>query len=100
MALSRRQFVQTVGIGAGAALTTSVWGRGREHSIWSAIEPNLEVLGREVLERPPLRIDHLNVDENPLDTRLELWLLRVDGRDRHEREAGCERAGDAHAAIL
>ena len=49
MALSRRQFVQTVGIGAGAALTTSVWGRGREHSIWSAIEPNLEAVGSNVI---------------------------------------------------
>ena len=39
MALSRRKFVQTVGIGAGAALTSSVWGRGRENSVWSAFEP-------------------------------------------------------------
>ena len=30
MALSRRQFVQTAGLGAGAALTANVWGRGRE----------------------------------------------------------------------
>jgi len=51
MALSRRQFVQTVGIGAGAALTTSVWGRGREHSIWSAIEPDLEAVGSGVISR-------------------------------------------------
>jgi histidinol-phosphate aminotransferase len=49
MALSRRQFVQTVGIGAGAALTGSVWGRGRENSIWSAIEPNLEAVGPGVI---------------------------------------------------
>ena len=41
MALSRRQFVQTAGIGAGAALTGSVWGRGRENSVWSAFEPDL-----------------------------------------------------------
>jgi histidinol-phosphate aminotransferase len=49
MAFSRRQFVQTVGIGAGAALTSSVWGRGRENSIWSAIEPTLEAVGPGVI---------------------------------------------------
>jgi histidinol-phosphate aminotransferase len=49
MALSRRQFVQTVGIGAGAALTSSVWGRGRENSIWSAFEPDLEAVGPGVI---------------------------------------------------
>ena len=49
MAFSRRQFVQTVGIGAGAALTSSVWGRGREHSLWSAFEPDLEAVGPGVI---------------------------------------------------
>ena len=49
MALSRRQFVQTVGIGAGAALTSSVWGRGREHSVWSAFEPELQAVERGVI---------------------------------------------------
>jgi histidinol-phosphate aminotransferase len=49
MALSRRHFVQTVGIGAGAALTSSVWGRGREHSVWSAFEPSLEAVERGVI---------------------------------------------------
>ena len=49
MALSRRHFVQTVGIGAGAALTTSVWSRGREHSVWSAFEPTLEAVERGVI---------------------------------------------------
>ena len=49
MALSRRQFVQTVGIGAGAALTSSVWGRGREHSVWSAFEPDLQAVERGVI---------------------------------------------------
>ena len=32
MALTRRRFVQTAGIGAGAALTSNVWGRGRENA--------------------------------------------------------------------
>jgi histidinol-phosphate aminotransferase len=49
MALSRRKFVQTVGIGAGAALTSSVWGRGRENSVWSAIEPDLQAVDRGVI---------------------------------------------------
>jgi len=49
MALSRRQFVQTAGLGAGAALTSSIWGRGRENSIWSAIEPDLQAVERGVI---------------------------------------------------
>jgi histidinol-phosphate aminotransferase len=49
MALSRRQFVQTAGLGAGAALTANVWGRGRENSIWSAIEPDLQAVERNVI---------------------------------------------------
>src|SRR3954453_6150763 len=49
MALSRRQFVQTAGLGAGAALTADVWGRGRENSIWSAIEPDLQAVERGVI---------------------------------------------------
>src|SRR5262245_44996809 len=49
MALSRRQFVQTAGLGAGAALTSSIWGRGRENSIWSAIEPDLQAVERNVI---------------------------------------------------
>ena len=49
MALSRRHFVQTVGIGAGAALTSSVWGRGRENSVWSAFEPDLQAVERGVI---------------------------------------------------
>ena len=44
MALTRRQFVQTVGIGAGAALTAQIWGRGRENSVWSAFEPDLQAV--------------------------------------------------------
>jgi len=49
MALSRRQFVQTAGLGAGAALTSNIWGRGRENSIWSAFEPNLQAVERGVI---------------------------------------------------
>ncbi len=47
--ISRRRFVQTVGIGAGAALTSNVWGRGRENSLWSAIEPDLQAVERGVI---------------------------------------------------
>jgi histidinol-phosphate aminotransferase len=49
MALSRRQFVRTAGLGAGVALTSSVWGRGRENSIWSAFEPDLYAVERGVV---------------------------------------------------
>jgi len=49
MALSRRQFVQTAGIGAGAALASSVWGRGRENSVWSAFEAELQAVDRGVI---------------------------------------------------
>jgi histidinol-phosphate aminotransferase len=49
MALSRRRFVSQVGIGAGAALTSSIWARGRENSVWSAFEPTLEAVERGVV---------------------------------------------------
>ena len=52
MTLSRRKFVQTATIGGGAALATmsgSIWGRGRENSIWSAIEPDLQAVERGVI---------------------------------------------------
>jgi histidinol-phosphate aminotransferase len=49
MALSRRQFVQTAGLGAGAAFASNIWGRGRENSIWSAIEPELQAVERNVI---------------------------------------------------
>jgi histidinol-phosphate aminotransferase len=49
MALSRRQFVQTAGIGAGAALTSTVWGRGRENSVWSAFEAELQAVEKGVI---------------------------------------------------
>ena len=39
MALTRRRFVRTAGIGAAGALTGSwIGARGREHSVWSAFE--------------------------------------------------------------
>lgn len=42
MALTRRDFVQTVGIGAAGALTSSwIGARGRENALWSAVEPAL-----------------------------------------------------------
>src|SRR5260221_1296118 len=49
MALSRRQFVQTAGLGAGAALTSTVWGRGGENTVWSAFEPDLQAVDRGVI---------------------------------------------------
>jgi histidinol-phosphate aminotransferase len=47
--LSRRRFVQTVGVGAGAALSSNIWGRGRENSIWSGLEPDLQAVERGVV---------------------------------------------------
>src|SRR5438067_2260747 len=49
MTLSRRHFVQTAGIGAGVALTSNIWGRGRENSLWDALEPNLQAVERGVV---------------------------------------------------
>src|SRR5436305_8580632 len=49
MTLSRRKFVQTVGIGAGAARTSNGWGRGRENRVWSAFEPDLQAVDRGVI---------------------------------------------------
>jgi len=45
MALTRRNFVQTVGLGTAGALTASFIGsRGRENFIWSALEPTLHAV--------------------------------------------------------
>jgi histidinol-phosphate aminotransferase len=45
MALTRRNFVRNVGIGAAGALTSSFIGaRGRENFIWQAIEPSLHAV--------------------------------------------------------
>ena len=55
MALSRRGFVQTVGIGAAAAW---VGARGRENSIWSAFEPTLQAVEPGTIV--------LSSNENPL----------------------------------
>jgi histidinol-phosphate aminotransferase len=55
MALSRRGFVQTVGVGAAAAW---IGARGRENSIWSAFEPTLQAV------EPGMIV--LSSNENPL----------------------------------
>src|SRR3954465_2912163 len=49
MAITRRTFVQTAAIGAGAALTSSVWGRGRENSVWSAFDADLQAVEKGVI---------------------------------------------------
>ena len=57
--LTRRGFVQTVGIGAAGAMTSSLIGaRGREHSLWSAFEPTLQAVEPGVI--------CLSSNENPL----------------------------------
>jgi histidinol-phosphate aminotransferase len=55
MALSRRGFVHTVGLGAAAAW---VGARGRENAIWSAFEPSLQAV------EPGMIV--LSSNENPL----------------------------------
>src|SRR2546430_15679759 len=49
MTLPRLYFVQPAGIGAGVALTSNIWGRGREDSLWDALEPNLQAVERGVV---------------------------------------------------
>ena len=45
MALTRRGFVQSLGVGAAGALTSSwIGGRGRENAIWAAFDPTLEAV--------------------------------------------------------
>lgn len=57
--LTRRGFVRSVGLGAAGALTGSFIGaRGREHSIWSGLEPALQALEPGVI--------CLASNENPL----------------------------------
>jgi len=50
MALTRRGFVQSLGVGAAGVLTSSwVGARGRENAIWAAFEPTLEAGGPELI---------------------------------------------------
>src|SRR3954469_10577255 len=49
MAITRRTFVQTAALGTGAALTNSVWGRGRENSVWSAFDADLQAVEKGVI---------------------------------------------------
>ena len=76
--LSRRRFVQTVGIGAGVALGSSVsniWGRGRENSLCSVIEQ--EAAGGRARRRLPRQ------QREPGRTR--------QGRPRHAADAARRR---------
>jgi histidinol-phosphate aminotransferase len=59
MALTRRGFVHTVGIGAAGVLSSSwIGARGREDALWSFVEPTLEAVERNVIV--------LASNENPL----------------------------------
>ena len=49
MAITRRTFVQTAALGTGAALTSSVWGRGRENSAWSAFDADLQAVEKGMI---------------------------------------------------
>ncbi len=58
MPLTRRRFVQTVGIGAGALTGSFIAARGRENSIWSLVEPSLQAVQPGVI--------CLSSNENPV----------------------------------
>jgi histidinol-phosphate aminotransferase len=59
MALTRRGFVQTAGIGVAGALTGSwIGARGRENSLWSLVEPTLHAVEPGIIV--------LASNENPL----------------------------------
>jgi histidinol-phosphate/aromatic aminotransferase/cobyric acid decarboxylase-like protein len=58
--LTRRKFVETVGIGAAGALTSSwIGARGREDSVWSALSPAVEA------SQAPMPMIPLSSNENP-----------------------------------
>lgn len=60
--LTRRKFVQTVGVGAAGAITGSwIGARGREDSIWSVFEPSLHAA-----QAPAGPLIVLSSNENPL----------------------------------
>jgi histidinol-phosphate aminotransferase len=59
MALTRRGFVRTAGIGVAGAVTSSFIGaRGRENSLWSVVEPTLQAVEPGIIV--------LASNENPL----------------------------------
>ena len=58
--LTRRRFVQSVGIGAaGVAAGTFIGARGRENSVWEAFEPTLQAIepGVICLAKPGDRVE-------------------------------------------
>jgi histidinol-phosphate aminotransferase len=64
--LTRRKFVQTVGVGAAGAVTASwIGARGREGSLWSALEPTLNAEQAAAAQAAVSPII-LSSNENPL----------------------------------
>jgi len=61
--LTRRKFVSTVGIGAGAAAGAWIASRGRENSLWAALEPELNAQAAAQASAAPII---LSSNENPL----------------------------------
>src|SRR5436190_12825421 len=61
--LTRRRFVSTVGLGAGAAAGAWIASRGRENSLWAALEPELNAQAAiQAATAPPII---LSSNENP-----------------------------------
>ena len=62
--LTRRRFVQTAGAGAAGALTSAwIGARGREDSVWSALDPSLEAQTAQATAKPVII---LSSNENPM----------------------------------
>jgi histidinol-phosphate aminotransferase len=92
--LTRRTFVQTVGIGAAAYIGA----RGRENSVWSLFEPTLEAVAPDVIclssnENPlgpgPTVLNGINAVFGPAGARLG----RYDGTARALIEAIAKKQG-------
>src|ERR1039457_4047626 len=60
--LTRRKFVRTVGVGAAAGAAAWIGARGREGSLWSAFEPELDAEAATQAAAPII----LSSNENPL----------------------------------
>lgn len=66
MALTRRGFVQSIGVGAAGAISTAwVGARGREHALWSLVEPTVEAVDSRLIV--------LASNENPIGPGEAVW---------------------------
>ena len=65
MALTRRRFVQAAGLGAAGTIATDwIGARGREHALWSLVNPTLQASERDLIV--------LSSNENPVGPGLRV----------------------------